>query len=949
MLCWSRVLLLLCVLLLAAATEDSEEQQKEHDEPEHLNDDDDRGAPQDVTVTAVSESALRVSWEPPSEDPDYYSIAVDTEPGVPVYNTSYILEGLESCTEYEVSVASEYGHDEYLAEPVLGKTLDIVPPSPLSCLFDNITSNAMVISWDKPHFKCSIMNYSVSWSWNTLWKEANGSGEVFTTELTANLTDLLPYANVTADVAAATKAGFGLPTTCWNVTLQERGAPQDVTVTAVSESALRVSWDPPSEDPDCYNIAVDTEPAVSVYNTSYILEGLEPCTRLSVSVASEYGNDEHMAPPVMGKTLDSLPPSPLSCLFDNITSNAMVISWDKPHFTCFIMNYSVSWSWNTLWKEANGSGEVFTTELTAKLPDIPPYANVTVDVAAATKAGFGLPTTCWNVTLQEKPGKPIIDVITPYEGSASITWSPPEKINGVILNYDIFTIKGNTKSNQTVKGTVLMMMVEGLEPCKTYSFTVRASTEPGHGPMSDALSTIIYGNYPPSNVTCSVDEANDNVEMFWESSRPYCPVSNYSINWNGTVLWSNQTLSDSELLPWLNKTERSFQPRDSVPYTYYTMCVSVWGHTNESTCCSEVSPESVPDAPVLQDLQVHRNSLTVSWIKPVKENGKLDEYRVNWHNTNGSTGQDPVGAPICEDVIKGVQVCENYTVTVQAHTGAEWSSESKLRTAVITNYISESGLNCCNEETRQVELSWSLATSECLVSRYNLYWNTTVIWSQHTSSQNITIAGSETSHVLHDLEPYTKVFSCLNVVDKEDESTCCSITTQEEEASAPKDLKVLSKTQHTASVNWSLPESLNGELKGWHLNLTLDNEVIYEANLSGSSTQYTFNNLQPSTEYNVSIRAYNGAGLGAPAEIIINTVPTPPSHVGMIAGASVGGVLILVVLVAGGIFVFKKIPRKSPSSPGINLELDPSDKDAVLDMYQRQNRSYKEQRYMLKK
>ncbi|KAG7164081.1 Receptor-type tyrosine-protein phosphatase S-like, partial [Homarus americanus] len=179
------------------------------------------GAPQDVTVTAVSESALRVSWDPPSEDPDYYSIAVGTAPGVPVYTTSYILEGLEPCTEYEISVASEYGNDEYMATPVMGKTLDSVPPPPLNCDFDRITTNSMYLTWSAPDTGCYIRNYNISWSWSSLWEDEHGSGETLSTGTHTSVWDLPAYAIVTVNIAAATDLGFGPPLTCWNVTQQD--------------------------------------------------------------------------------------------------------------------------------------------------------------------------------------------------------------------------------------------------------------------------------------------------------------------------------------------------------------------------------------------------------------------------------------------------------------------------------------------------------------------------------------------------------------------------------------------------------------------------------------------------------------------------------------------------------------------------------------------------------
>lgn len=43
----------------------------------------------------------------------------------------------------------------------------------------------------------------------------------------------------------------------------------------------------------------------------------------------------------------------------------------------------------------------FTTENETTLVDLPPYANVTVQVAAATEKGFGNATTCTGITPED--------------------------------------------------------------------------------------------------------------------------------------------------------------------------------------------------------------------------------------------------------------------------------------------------------------------------------------------------------------------------------------------------------------------------------------------------------------------------------------------------------------------------------------------------------------------
>ncbi|XP_042230753.1 phosphatidylinositol phosphatase PTPRQ-like isoform X2 [Homarus americanus] len=387
MLCWSRVLLLLYVLLLAAATEDSGGAAMSHAE---------EGPPLNVIVEAVSGTALNMSWDPPDEEPQYYEVTdVRDSFNELAYTTYCLIDELQPCTTYFYTVTSDYGSIQYSSPPTSGTTLASVPPPPLNCHFGHITTNSMYLTWSAPDTACHIRNYNISWSWSSLWEDEHDSGETLSTVTHTSLSDLPPYANVTVNIAAATDAGFGPPLTCWSVTQHDRGAPQDVTVTAVSESALRVSWDPPSEDPDYYSIAVGTAPGVPVYTTSYILEGLEPCTEYEISVASEYGNDEYMATPVMGKTLDSEPGPPVINIIE-INGNVGIVFWTPPEEVNGVIIY-----YEILFEGERGesiSKSVDGTHLSGTVSDLQ-NGNYDVTVRAETAAGWGEESVAWSIVV----------------------------------------------------------------------------------------------------------------------------------------------------------------------------------------------------------------------------------------------------------------------------------------------------------------------------------------------------------------------------------------------------------------------------------------------------------------------------------------------------------------------------------------------------------------------
>ncbi|KAK8720632.1 hypothetical protein OTU49_013188, partial [Cherax quadricarinatus] len=169
---WMVQVLLLGVVLLTAATQDSEEHKKEEEEY-YADVGDGRGPPQNVTVTPGLTS-LTVSWDPPDELPLYYSVTVGSDTQV-VYGFSVVINNLQPCTTYIISVVSVY-QDESPVTYSSGKTLDSVPPPPQSCWFEDITNTTMTLYWQDAYINCAITNHNISWSWDVLWSDEAGSG-----------------------------------------------------------------------------------------------------------------------------------------------------------------------------------------------------------------------------------------------------------------------------------------------------------------------------------------------------------------------------------------------------------------------------------------------------------------------------------------------------------------------------------------------------------------------------------------------------------------------------------------------------------------------------------------------------------------------------------------------------------------------------------------------------
>ncbi|XP_071532318.1 phosphatidylinositol phosphatase PTPRQ-like [Panulirus ornatus] len=706
------------------------------------------------------------------------------------------------------------------------------------------------------------------------------------------------------------------------------GPPENVTVESTPHS-LYVSWDPPAEEPNYYTVTWAATEEDVTYETFYVVDGLEPCKTHQLSVTSVYSNAKCESSLIRSTTNATVPPEPGKCSFSEVYSNALEVEWGSPETSCHIQNYSISWLWDILWMDSQDSGESYTTRLYFTLTALPPYANVTVEVAAATEVGFGPSTACWQVTSADEPGAPDIENVTPYEGSASVTWSPPEEANGIITEYEVvFEDKDGTYVNTTVDGDVQTTLVEDLEPCESYDVSVKARTEAGWGPFSDTWSTTITGNVPVDEVNCDTDHLN--VKVCWESSSTKCPASVYNVTWVASVLWTNETLSGNDQVPWKDE-EMCLVIEDSVPLTIYTICVSVDDHAEEGKCCSQLSPEGVPGPPLLQELQTEERTIIVSWRDPVDKNGIIDVYVITWYDSTGASDENYEGIGTYTNTIYGLAACETYSVVVKAHTSGGFGNDSNTEIAVTDNYIAESSIACDGQESREAEVAWSLASQDCPVTEFIILWNTKVLWTDDNGNYSETVPGNATTSVLSNLEPYTQVDVCISIVGRKS-SVCCFTITQEEVPSKPTELQLVNTTTTTATVSWSLPEHLNGVLYRWHLTWSWRNESAIETDLGASQMQYTIVNLLPGTTYYIRLRARTGAGLGDSATIDITTGKTSSYRIGTIVGASVG-LLVLVAAVGCGVYFYRKRSRTKAPSLVSDMELEATEARDTHDTY----------------
>ena len=94
-------------------------------------------------------------------------------------------------------------------------------------------------------------------------------------------------------------------------------------------------------------------------------------------------------------------------------------------------------------------------------------------------------------SLPAEPGTPPHNLsgVSDDSLSLSLTWKVPQKPNGVIIRYDLFSSGGGQVFNWTVPGSQTTTTLSGLLPYTSYSCNITAHTSVGGGPAATTSVT----------------------------------------------------------------------------------------------------------------------------------------------------------------------------------------------------------------------------------------------------------------------------------------------------------------------------------------------------------------------------------------------------------------------------------------------------------------------------
>ncbi|XP_039579025.1 neogenin isoform X7 [Passer montanus] len=288
-------------------------------------------------------------------------------------------------------------------------------------------------------------------------------------------------------------------------------APRDVVATLVSTRFIRLTWRPPASDPHGDNLTYSifyTKEGINrerVENTSrpgetqVMIQNLMPETVYVFRVVAQnrHGPGESSAPlKVATQPEVQLPgPAPNIRAFSS-SPTSVTVTWETPlSGNGDIQNYKLYY----MEKGQHTEQDVDVAGLWHTVTGLKKFTEYSFRVVAYNKHGPGVSTHDVVVrTLSDVPSAPPQNLTLEVRNSKSILlqWQPPPAgtQSGQITGYKIRYRKVSRKSDVTesVGGTQLSQLIEGLERGTEYSFRVAAMTINGTGPATEWVSAETF-------------------------------------------------------------------------------------------------------------------------------------------------------------------------------------------------------------------------------------------------------------------------------------------------------------------------------------------------------------------------------------------------------------------------------------------------------------------------
>ncbi|XP_071281137.1 receptor-type tyrosine-protein phosphatase delta isoform X21 [Agelaius tricolor] len=690
------------------------------------------GGSVNITCVAVGSPMPYVKWMLGAED-------LTPEDDMPIGRNVLELNDVRQSANYTCVAMSTLGVIEAIAQI----TVKALPKPPGTPVVTESTATSITLTWDSGNpepVSYYIIQHKPKNS-EEPYKEIDG---VATTRY--SVAGLSPYSEYEFRVVAVNNIGRGPPSEPVSTRTSEQApssAPRNVQARMLSSTTILVQWEEP-EEPNGqiqgYRVYYTMDPTQHVNSwmkhnvaDSHIttIGNLVPQKTYSVKVlAFTSVGDGPLSSDIQVITQTGVPGQPLNFKAEPESETSILLSWTPPR------SDTIS-SYELVYKDGeHGEEQRVSTEPTTsyRLQGLRPNSLYLFRLAARSPQGLGASTAEISArTMQSIPSGPPrkVEVEAVNSTAVKVSWrSPvPNKQHGQIRGYQVHYVRmenGEPKGQPMLKDIMLAdaqweyddtteheMIISGLQPETTYSFTVTAYTTKGDGARSKPKLVSTTGAVPGKpRLVISHTQMNTALIQWHPPVETFGPLQGYRLKFGRKDMDTLTTMEFSE-------KEDHFTATDihkGASYVFRLSARNKVGFGEEMV--KEISvPEEVPSG-FPQNLHSESSTSTsvqLTWQMPLlaERNGIITKYTILYRDIN--VAYQPVELPVVPAdttmTLSGLKPDTTYDVKVRAHTSkgpGPYSPSVQFRTLPVDQAVFAKNFHVKAVMKTSVLLSWEI-------------------------------------------------------------------------------------------------------------------------------------------------------------------------------------------------------------------------------------------------
>ncbi|NWY05530.1 TENR protein, partial [Nothoprocta ornata] len=421
------------------------------------------------------------------------------------------------------------------------------------------------------------------------------------------------------------------------------------------------------------------------------------------------------------------------------------------------------------------------------------------------------------------------------EDSVELVWDGPAAAAEFAVSYEPVG-PGGSRLEQRVPGDWRAVTIRSLEPGVTYNLTVYAIVGNGRSAPATAKVTT-YLAMPQGLKFKTITETT--AEVQWE------PFSFPFDGWEISFIPKN---NEGGVIAQLPSSVTTFNQTGLKPGEEYTVTVVALKEQVRSPAASD-SISTLIDGPT--QILVRDVSDTVAFVEWTPPRAKVDTILLKYGLVNGEGGKTTfrLQPPLSQYSLQALRPGSRYEVAVS---GLRGTNESD---AALTHFTTEidapKNLRVGARTAASLELAWD--NSEAEVHSYRVVYST-LAGEQYHEVLVPRDSGPTTRATLADLVPGTEYGIGISAIMDDQQSVPATMNARTE-LDSPRDLLVTASTETSISLAWT---KASGPIDHYRITFTPASGMASEVTVPRDKSQLTLPDLEPGTEYTISIIAERG-------------------------------------------------------------------------------------------